>query len=1007
MPDLHPKSLAKVTEKTVTGDPVTLVKDGKPQFAIVWDKMRELATRGDSRPSATPATQLLAETFEAATGTRPPVIDLARTNEWSAYSTIIWVGNTPATRAAGLVMENLRDQQIAVRTVPGGLVIIGYDTIDIPGWNRGEGHKLDCKGVSYGSLNAAYDFCERILGSRWYFPGAGVVHRKVENLVLRPFHYESEPYYNTRGNPFGVHCSFRRLEKQTEFHGLTGSSPAKWQEFIRAWRLGGTAPLVGKHTPDPQPMAERFPDRMKTIFYTSPDGKFWYSKDNYFANYFNPVDLAFADILIDVWKEVYESDGKRALPGLGGGMINNTYINFGVSDVLLSPADYISDPVIRREGLVTEEDLNRPDTVRSAMSNVYGRFYKYLCERLEKELPGKTLFALLYYNSKWGPTRYKLPKNFDGIVCDGSLLGYIKDAKQMEGSKALFKSWYDAMGGRAPSMAYIYGAGDKFVGATNPSWIGDIPKVLGPYLGRLGLFFDSDMDWRIFHTYYVGAKAQWDPDVDVQAILDEMWERLYGAKAAVHLKAFQRVLYAAVADEFMVARKGISAKTVDELERLLAAAEKEVEKTGGGGERSAEAKRFALFKAWWPEAFAARRKQLAEKKPTGITDIPYRWSEKIDWTKVPAIPNTPNLRMVWDEKGLYGCADDAFDITLYADPKKTKSHRIKYDIRVPGFTVPFSQFGEGVAAKPLTFWETANHGRVRFAPRGDYPAPKGMTDETMGFKSGEIQTMISQEPAKFRTLSLTIANSIRPYTINFGHIYGSDAKQQPWTLGTHLGGPGVHGFGSFSAFYRMKVNGIDHHWLDFSKKICEPWESGDKRGWKMTLNFDGAMVDLVFFMRPGSPLLYGSLVPNPRSLVPITSCTVELSGIPSDIPERMKPPREPHREIQTVTRTIRPPSDAKGIHTAFDVDASDRWFLLRDTGLDGSAADKGIGPCWVSAGFADVAKATASVGRARDIVLKFDLKPDFRRFTFALWEDRTHRHTNDEVLKMAHEGFRK
>ena len=991
--DLHTKALPKIDDlKPPAGGPVKLVENGKLRFAIVGD-LRKL----NYRSSPFYAGNVLKEAFRNTVGEEPEYLDAEKDRaKWEKLPAIILVGDSVAAREFGFDADALPDQGFQVSTFKKGVAIIGNEKLKV-GREPPKGER-DSRSPPNSVCYGAVDFCERILDCRYYFPGEyGFCFPKIKDLTVDPVAYASAPYFNTRGNPYAFYCEMRTPEQKARWADYMGKAPSGVDIKAR-WRLGQTMETLGKHAPEPRGLYEAYPEQRKQIFYTSPNGRFWCDPKNYFANYYDVFHLgkgSFADILIEGWKEYYAS-GRKTNRGGVGTLAGQEWINFGVTDVYMNPEDCIADPVVKSEKLITDEDFKRAAEVdgRAVMANVYGRFYSYLCGRIAKELPDKKLFILAYYNCKYAPTRYKLPANFDAIVCDGSLLSFVMDPRARLKSRALFKSWYDAMDGRAPSMAYLYACGDPFGVGITPEYIGEAVKMLGPYLGKTGIFFDGTRNWHHFYGWYIGAHQQWDPDFDAVAAFDDMADRMFG-KAAGTMKEFHRRLRAncekyvmpTLFDRDLV----YPLAEVDALEKLLAEAQAAVK-----GDDLA-AKRVKLVADGWPEAFKRQREKIAKRKAAadGVYPVARRTAEVVDWSKIPAVPGSNGLKFVWDERGLYGRADGEVHYRLFTDFGKPDEGGLPldYDTMVPAFSLNFSptfrqKTYRVVGMKPF--------GRLRLLGRDDDPnipetaAPR----EPLGALEGAVTAIAEKGGRKF-----TLANAKASYTHNFGLVGCRDARLRSLQCGTL--GPSDSGFFCYSGWLDFSVNGHAFGDVLFGSANLRNYAEGDKRGFEYALNFDGAHVKLRLFMTPQSSMLWGELEADPASAVAITNATLRLNGIPSKLIRDAKKEKWPYRrQLRTAKRVIERPADTKHREMRFDLEEDDGFFLAQDANYDGTEDGKGLGPCLMLVDMRKVAKATTTIGAdKRDVGVSCELKPDFGKVRFGVWEDRAHRHSNEEIYQ--------
>lgn len=615
--DIHPKCLTPIVEDSAPScAPVTLVRGGVCDFRIVWDA-------ADKRQEK--AARLLSDCFFKATGSRPSA---------AGKSCVSFVRSAELERTEGY----------AIRTTEQGLELAGH------------------------AWFAALDFCERFLGVRWYFPGEyGEIHPKIADLTVDPVSYRDEPWYRWRHEQYYNYLSVATPALLSYWRRYLGDSLTKEYvtfNFSDLMRAGQSEPNAGSHSPVPAEMAKSHPDKLKTLFYTSPHGKFWYSPGAATTGwFFDVVNLGFADILVEDWKAFYDSNGKDDRGGFAA-QCNDRYVTFGNCDTYLDVQDFATDPVVRELGLFKPEDLARDRD--AAMCNIYGRFFQYLGNKVKAELPGKKLALLIYYGSKCASLdpRWRLPDNVELFVCDFRMPSKIFNPKARAGIETLFNEWCEASGGRPVWKAWLYGSrNDPFGRALLPEFAAEVPKLLGNRLGRGGLFYDhigGEGYWHFFYSAYALWKVQWNPRVDVDAVIDTMFDDLYGKKAGVWVKRFHRELKAAYSKS-VVAGSDTDARIplglLTTLEGYLANARACLTTN------SVEMKRFDLFADWWTRAFETQRTLAAYEPP--VYDVRRYAGEDTDWTKVADMPlvvtrsgdkpeTSASIKLLWDEKGIYG-----------------------------------------------------------------------------------------------------------------------------------------------------------------------------------------------------------------------------------------------------------------------------------------------------------------------------------------------------------------
>lgn len=646
-----------------------LVKDGKLNFVIVRDGKAE---RGVSprRRSVALAVEALCDAFERTTGQTPRVADAdSDAAEHSSY--VIAVGRSPLTERLGVKVSDLPKEAFRVRSFKRGVVIAGHDGSLIPGsynamdWDR---YRIN------GTLNGAYDFIERVLGVRYYYPGIGIVAPKITDLELPALAYRDEPCFRNRFN-YAYNLEFRK--------GLPWKDVKNENNFDFAWRLAMSTRFNEVcHSPDPHYLLAAYPDKKDVIFFRDSSGYQYYNPATHIGNLMDITNPELAHLLVRSFKKYYETNGKWRAPWSNGRRTwyppNSEYVLFGQADTFVH--DLISD---KNRHLFP---ASRRGSSAGMLSDLYVNFYCWIGKELKKELPGKRLGVLAYHNYTLPPVVCRdIPDNIDVQVCAGRIVMSKADATRKQW-REIFKGWYDALGGR-PVTAWTYGAqGTAFTQAIQGRYMRDYINCIRPWLSRDGLFFDaSGLRWNFYYSYYGVYRAFWNPDFNYDAALEEHWEKLYGAKAGDALRKFYRLLVerwekvyiAGINNEpNSVANSNVTpdrlyrayhVPTIEKLERYLREA---FAATRPG---SVERRRVEFFAAPWKKDFTAARAYASlvipvyEVKQLGADEqieIDGKIKENV-WKRAGVIPmrdargsgaelvSKPQGRMLWDKNGIY------------------------------------------------------------------------------------------------------------------------------------------------------------------------------------------------------------------------------------------------------------------------------------------------------------------------------------------------------------------
>jgi len=486
--------------------PLKLVENGNCQFAIVADFKAEAAFRGPenrtlmkfNRDSIRRGAIALRRFFKETTGTEPAMLDVSD-KKTGAFNYVIALGKTPYSEALGLKPETYPREGFEVRTFEKGVVIVGMDGFTIPGvfdifsWHSA---RQRCNGTE----NGAMDFAERFLGVRTYSrldDGLWNVRPKISALTVTPIAYRDYPRFNLRGNP-----AFN-------------------------WRLGASTDIFCTEAPNPFDFAKAHPDKLKDLFYRDADGVLWQSDTVYGANYFDVTNPKLAETLVDDWKRYYAQNGTNTYWGECWSP-SSRCVFFGQVDAYR---------VLNNDRAKPYVDPDAPQD----MSDVYTAFHTDLANRVAKEFPGKRIVLMAYMNFLNPPKKFdKLPDNVQMLVCNGSPLfsrcpayrDFLFDTLDSWTARTTFK----------PSL-YVYDAGfanDAVLVQTMRGYFdGEFFRMIRDRIDNEFLFpCFSSLTEKYTWCYYPSCLAMWNPDTDVDAVLEEYYRLMFGEKAGVRLRNF-------------------------------------------------------------------------------------------------------------------------------------------------------------------------------------------------------------------------------------------------------------------------------------------------------------------------------------------------------------------------------------------------------------------------------------------------------------------------------------
>ena len=659
--NLKSKALFPVKwEKNAPHAPLKLVENGKLNFVIVYDEKSEPAKMLKTRKSARIAAYTIADAFERTTGQKPLIVSPGN-KKIANFKYVIAVGKTPYAALLKLNPLKMPKEGYTLATFDKGIVICGFDGSLIKDFY----HKLDWYRYRFnGTANGAFDFCERFLGMRYYYPGIGVYAPVIKNLAVESCRYSDAPYFKDRFN-WAVDREFKR---KFPWKGVKNN----YRQQEHSYRMAIATRYQSGHSPDPQGMAKTFPDKIDMIFFKDKFGHRYYNPNTHIGNFFDITNPEFAKLLVDCFVKFYETDGKFSGPWKRAHKPNAEYVLFGQCDTFV-------------ENLENERSKPHihPNTTRNnKYTDVYMHFWIALGKEVEKRLPGKKIGFSLYHNYTFPPVeKYTdVPKNLMPKL-DVGTPAFVRHSRTRKIYTDVYKRWSELFG--HPINGYWYGVQtNAYSKAVQGAYMGELLNLLKPYLSTDGLFLDAGgLQYHFYYSYYPVYRVLWNPDFDTMAALDEHWEKLYGPEAGKTLKKFyytiknrwekklipslQTTAATQVPPEKLYAAFNLA--VVRELEALLKKAEKE---TRPG---SIERQRFEFFAHPWKQEISSSKAYLGHITPmykaSKLEDnkkiiLDGKMDEAV-WKNVPDMkfqnalgkdtrdPFAKKLKILWNNKGIY------------------------------------------------------------------------------------------------------------------------------------------------------------------------------------------------------------------------------------------------------------------------------------------------------------------------------------------------------------------
>jgi hypothetical protein len=458
---------------------VELVRDGKPRACLVVDSRRYPLKEDETNPWATVERTIaniaavVVEYIGKSTGATLPVVDLA-TAQPPAEAVLIYIGRSDEVdRELGTELDRLDPSGYLIRSVGDRQVIIAGATSE---------------GTEFGT----YEFLERFVGIRWLLP------TEVGDYVPEQQSLTLPAGTNLRDEP-----AFMQVP-------LVASMPTHrvWARRQRFWtRLNFHHNLVNLFPPTTY--TKTHPEFFPIL---QPGGTERHLPAGNTED-FQPCFTA---------PGIVDEAAKTIIEYFNGNPRVRSY-SFGVNDTGM----YCQCETCRKEYLPGEIFLGMP-----CYSDAYFKFVNAVVEKVLRVHPDVWFGCLAYSNIGKPPVRVGVhPRVVPFLTYDTMQL---LDPERRQAHEALVQAW----GEKCTFIGrYDYTYGDDHVPprlylhhwANYVRWARD-HKVKAWYAETYPFFGEAP-------KYYVMAKIWWNPDRDVDALLDE-WYRLAFGPAAAPMKAY-------------------------------------------------------------------------------------------------------------------------------------------------------------------------------------------------------------------------------------------------------------------------------------------------------------------------------------------------------------------------------------------------------------------------------------------------------------------------------------
>ncbi len=496
--DLNPVTI----QPAVRHAPVELVVDRQPRAVV------HLA---DPNPSAN-LKILVDELVEVVRLTSGATLEVVKEPPAADRPTLV-IGDGEESRRAGIDAAQIPSEGFVVKTGPNRVFLVG-STQALPVMEiaplAGNPYAND------GTAWAVADFLERFVGVRWYWPLAagGRSLTTQATLTVPSVHYADQPVFRKRefypwyGYPKGAWRSIwwdKAAPTLPESLLPPGTEKIDMQPLLAGLRMGNSWPYVIK-VHEPQHFMRQWEkySKIPDMFQRGADG----AANLNMLCYSSPKTLAY---LLQGCEDAWEH-GKPA------SWVTSTCVT-------VSPGDY---PVrCHCEGCAP---LFEPDRAPyGTSSKLMGLFVKRVCEAVKARWPDKKVLYLPYWNYTECQEDLDFPDNLEVQMCTMAF-GLLRQLEPRARMEKHLRAWSKKVGGPVTTWEYSHRLHEwTYAPVQYPHLVQDYYRANRDILAGSFLNGGQIGEWSTGAPgNYVWMKILWNPDVEVDAILDELCRRQFG-----------------------------------------------------------------------------------------------------------------------------------------------------------------------------------------------------------------------------------------------------------------------------------------------------------------------------------------------------------------------------------------------------------------------------------------------------------------------------------------------
>jgi len=506
---LQPRDLTPVTQLTTpVHPPVELVRDGQAR-AVVYvanpkDREALAGKKSGNHPSALKLlVNQLVDTIQLATGVTLDRVDQAPASDRPA----VVIGDCEESRRAGIDAARIPVEGFVVKTASNRVYLVGStQPMKVPGEDNG-------------TAWAVADFLERFVGVRWYWPTSygGRSVPRAASLVITPAHYRDQPVFRFRR----MYQDWYWTQARSFDEQLLPLAPSVFPYKPETLWMGDHFLLMRQGVSWPYDAVQqgsriyefisKAPRTNETMFAVREDG----SRNFDVFCYSAPATLA---CYLDNLERAWDKDGKGVF--IGG--IRRASVT------VWTPLDLGGNSRVA----ACHCPACRAMLAAGGEEQLMGRFVQSLCEQVKRRWPGKTVIYVPWAIPKY-PEGLKFPDNLLVNSLNLDVMGLMQQPSIRREEEGNLRMWGTKSGHPVHTWVDFAGPSDWTYGPVQfPHLVKDFYQTNRDCIeGGMVLTYGGACFITAAPTYYVWNRVLWNPELDVEATLDEMCRRLFGAGA--------------------------------------------------------------------------------------------------------------------------------------------------------------------------------------------------------------------------------------------------------------------------------------------------------------------------------------------------------------------------------------------------------------------------------------------------------------------------------------------